>query len=109
MKSKLLPLSLLIPAVVLAQPISQAPAPQSPNASVMQNPALNPADDAKAAIAIKALNDAKKKSSSDDLVKSSGDVGDGKYKYKVYSQTSTRIYSCENKDSYSTKTCTTGY
>jgi hypothetical protein len=105
---KLAPLSLLIPAVVLAQPTYQAPTP--PQVSIPQNPTINPTEDAKAAIAIKAFSDAKKKSSSGVTVKGGvNDEDEGRYKYKVYSETNGMVYSCENKDSYSTKTCTPAY
>ena len=107
MKTKLVPLTLLIPVVVLAQPASPAQAPQPPQASASQNPTLNPTDDAKTAIAIKALSNAKKKSSSGDPAKSmANNVDQKRYKYKLYSVTGDTIYYCENKDSYSTKTCT---
>lgn len=58
MKTKLVPLALLIPVVVLAQPAAQTPTPQPPQAGVVQNPQVNPAN---AAGAVSALNNAKKK------------------------------------------------
>ena len=60
MKTKLLPLALLIPAVVLAQP---APAPSSqadmPSSSTMPVPPVNPANPVNSAKAAAALSTAK--------------------------------------------------
>jgi hypothetical protein len=58
MKTKLVPLGLLIPAVVLAQPAPPAPAPQPPS-STMQAPTVNPANPANPAKAAAALSTAK--------------------------------------------------
>ena len=58
MKTKLVPLAFLIPAVVLAQPAPQAPAPQPPQAGMMQKPQVNLTNPIGAA---DALNNAKKK------------------------------------------------
>jgi len=57
MKTKLVPLALLIPAVVLAQPAPQTPVPQPPQAGMMQNPQVNPTNPVGAA---DALNNARK-------------------------------------------------
>jgi hypothetical protein len=48
MKTKLAPLTLLIPAVVLAQPAPQTPVPRAPQAGTMQNPQVNPTNAANA-------------------------------------------------------------
>jgi hypothetical protein len=71
MKTKLTPLALLIPAVVLAQPAPPAPAPQPPQnqlipKTIEQNALPNPAGLNKAA-ATQALIKARSKQSSDSL------------------------------------------
>jgi hypothetical protein len=52
MKTKLTPLTLLIPAVVLAQPAPQAPVPQPSQADMMQNSKVNPTNPASAVNAL---------------------------------------------------------
>jgi hypothetical protein len=52
MKRELAPLVLLIPAVVLAQPAPQAPAPQPPQAGMMPNSKGNLTNTASAANAL---------------------------------------------------------
>ena len=71
MKTKLAPLALLIPAVVLAQPAPPAPAPQPPQnqgipKTIEQNALPNPAGINKA-VAAQALIKARSKQSSDSL------------------------------------------
>jgi|APCry1669188879_1035177.scaffolds.fasta_scaffold259903_1 hypothetical protein len=71
MKTKLVPLALLIPAVVLAQSGPQAPAPQPPQnqqipKTIEQNAKPNPAGINKAAAA-QALSKARSKRSSNNL------------------------------------------
>jgi len=71
MKTKLAPLALLIPAVVLAQPAPPAPAPQPPQnqlipKTIEQNALPNPAGLDKA-LAAQALSKARSMQSSDSL------------------------------------------
>lgn len=89
MKTKLTPLALLIPAVVLAQPTPQAPTPQPPQNQgipriiIEQNALTNPAGIDKAAAA-QALSKARSR-------QSSGEVGE------YYIQTSNGYnYWCAN-------------
>jgi len=71
MKTKLAPLALLIPAVVLAQPAPPSPAPQPPQNQriprmIIEQNALNPAGINKE-VAAQALIKARSKQSSDSL------------------------------------------
>lgn len=79
MKSKLIPLALLIPAVVLAQP-SVPPQPQviMPIPNVMQAPSIDPTRAAKAA---SALSNAKKQSNA---TRRGTELGDGNYDSWTY-------------------------
>jgi len=73
MKTKIVPLALLLPVVVLAQPAYQAPAPQPPQVGIPQNPQPNPSN---AASASAALSNAKKQAKElQDNLPSNGLVG----------------------------------
>jgi hypothetical protein len=69
MKTKLVPLVLLIPAFVIAQPVYQAPVPQPPQVGIPQNlPAKSPNP-------VDALSNAKTQSKQLKSKSSNGDVG----------------------------------
>jgi len=73
MKTKLTPLALLIPAVVLAQPAPMPPAQAvTPPPGTMRAPPFNPANSVNRLKAADALNNAKKQ---DQALSPSGEVG----------------------------------
>ena len=92
MKTKLVPLVLLIPAVVLAQP---APVPQAnagmPLPSAMPAPLVNPVNPVNSAKAAAALSNAKQLSGS--LSKEEPKCGSSSI--TISSGTGSGIYSCE--------------
>jgi hypothetical protein len=84
MKTKLAPLALLIPAVVLAQPAPMPPAQTvTPPPGTMRSPLFNPVNPVNRLKAADALNNAKKQ---DQALSSSGEVG-MTYSYNENSRT----------------------
>ena len=88
MKTKLVPLALLIPAVVLAQSGPQAPAPQPPQnqqipKTIEQNALPNPAGTNKAAAA-QALSKARSKQSANNLGREDTTEGGGYFTTTKY-------------------------
>jgi hypothetical protein len=81
MNSQLTPLALLIPAVVLAQPALQAPAPPSqvaiPPQSTMPDPAAKPVNPTKAAAALSTAKELSSKLKGDSLSSRKLDCGSG--------------------------------
>ena len=106
MKTKLASLTLLIPAVVLAQPApqAQAPAPQSqqaPKINFGQNALPNSADLNKAAVAAQALIKARSKQSADNVGHKDTDGGG----YYITTKDGSRFYcsSSDAKECYNTQ------
>ena len=109
MKNKLLPLGLLIPVVVLAQPApqAQAPAPQSqqaPKINVEQNVPPNSADLNKAAAAAQALSKARSKQSADNVGHEHTDGGG----YYITTKDGSRFY-CSSSDAKECRNTNTDY
>jgi hypothetical protein len=106
--SRLSPLVLLIPAVVLAQPAPQAQAPaaqsqQATNINFKQNVLPNSADLNKAAVASQALSKARSKQSADNLGREDTTAGGG---YYITTKDGSRFYcsSADAKECYNTNT-----
>jgi len=104
MKTKLVPLALLIPAVVLAQSGPQAPAPQPLQnqqipKTIEQNTLTSPAGINKAAAA-QALSKARSKQSADNLGREDTDGGG----YFITTKDGSRFYcsSADAKECYNT-------